>query len=183
MKVTGTKLAGVYIVEPPAFQDGRGTLVKVFLHQTFVEQKIPLNIRESYYSISHKHVIRGMHFQVPPHDHSKLVYVSRGSITDVVLDIRAGSPTYGKYITLELSEDNHRMVFIPVGFAHGFLATQDNSCVVYSQSTMRVSEAEGGIHIDSFGLDWGVAQPILSKRDQAFPTLAEFKTPFTYRPA
>ncbi len=122
-----------------------------------------------------------MHFQIPPAAHVKLVYVTSGIILDVVLDIRKGSPTYGKYISAELSEKNRKMMYIPIGCAHGFLSLKNNSCVIYLQTTMYSKDNDAGIHIDSFGMDWGVSSPIMSTRDQAFPALQEFKTPFKFQ--
>jgi len=179
MKITKTKLNGVYIIEPEVFRDERGLLTKPFHKDTFTQHGMDFNFEESFYSISKKGVARGMHFQIPPKDHSKLVYVPNGAILDVILDLRKGSPTYGKHVSVELSDLNHKMIYIPTGCAHGFLSLKDNSCTTYLQSTMRSAEHEGGIRIDSFGMDWPVTKPIISTRDQSFPTLKEFKTPFT----
>lgn len=180
MKIFKTKLDSVYIVEPNVFPDERGELVKTFPKDTFIENKMDYAFVESYYSVSHKNVIRGMHFQVPPADHTKLVYVTNGAILDVILDIRAGSPTYGQHISVELSGKNHKMVYIPSGFAHGFLSLEDNSCVTYLQTSIHSPEHDQGIKADSFGMSWGVKNPTLSKRDQGFPSLAQFKTPFIF---
>jgi dTDP-4-dehydrorhamnose 3,5-epimerase len=122
-----------------------------------------------------------MHFQIPPQDHTKLVYVPHGAVTDVVLDLRKGSPTFGGHIAVELSAENHMMLYIPVGCAHGFISREDGTRVVYLQSTMRSAEHEAGIRFDSFGMDWGVNDPIVSKRDQVFQTLGEFDSPFTFQ--
>lgn len=175
-----TKIEGVYRVETSILADDRGQFIKVFNQDIFLKKKIALNFVESYYSTSKKDVLRGMHFQIPPQDHAKLVYVSAGAIIDVVLDIRQGSPTYGQYIELELSETNRQMVYIPVGCAHGFRSLQDDSCVTYLQTSMYSPEHEGGIRLDSFGYDWKVSQPIISARDQKFPAWSEYHTPFTY---
>ncbi|MBX4197921.1 dTDP-4-dehydrorhamnose 3,5-epimerase [Candidatus Parcubacteria bacterium] len=181
MKIIPTKLKDLYIIEPDVFSDERGLLTKPFHKNTFVEHGLVSIFEESFFSISKKNVIRGMHFQIPNQDHAKLVYVPSGAILDAVVDLRTGSPTYGQYETVELSSENHRMIYIPSGFAHGFLALKDNSCTTYLQSTMRSAEHEGGIRFDSFGFNWPVAHPIVSKRDQEFPSLAEFKSPFIYK--
>lgn len=180
MQKIETALPGVCILEPKIFQDERGLFIKTFNQTIFDELGLPFSLAESYYSTSQKNVIRGMHFQTPPAAHVKLVYVTSGSITDVVVDIRRGSPTYGQSITIDLSATNRRLVYIPVGCAHGFLSLEDESCVVYCQSTGYAPESDAGIRYDSFGFDWGVADPIMSARDQAFPTLADFETPFHY---
>lgn len=175
-----TKLNGVYILEPKVFTDNRGQFVKVFNEELFRELEVPFALAESYYSTSKKDVIRGMHFQTPPHAHTKIVYVSSGSITDVILDIRKGSPTYGEFVSIELSSENRKMVYIPVGFAHGFVSRADDSCVVYSQSTVYAPDNDAGIRIDSFGMEWNVLEPVTSNRDQSFPGLQEYITPFSY---
>lgn len=181
MKITKTKLDGVYIIEPHFFQDERGSLVKTFHKDTFIKNKMDFNFEESYYSISKKNVLRGMHFQAPPKDYAKLVYITNGTILDVVLDIRKGSPTYGEYISIELSGENHKMIYIPTGFAHGFLSLKDNSCTTYLQTTIYSPENDSGIRIDSFGMKWNVKNPIISKRDQSFPILEKCEPPFIYK--
>lgn len=181
MKILDTKIPGVYSIEAFNFHDERGSFIKTFHKTTFLEKGMDVVFDESFYSISKKDVIRGMHFQIPPEDHSKLIYVPHGAITDVVLDIRKGSPTYGEYCSFELSADNHMMVYIPKGCAHGFISRQDGSCTVYLQSTMRSAECETGIKADSFGMEWGASQPIISTRDQAFMTLKDFNSPFIFQ--
>lgn len=181
MKIIKTKLDGVYVIEPNVFQDKRGKFVKTFSKNTFIKYGMDSNFEENFYSVSNKNVLRGMHFQAPPKEHSKLIYAASGAILDVVLDIKRESPTYGQYISIELSDKNHKMVYIPIGFAHGFLSFADNSCAIYLQTTMHSPEHDSGIRIDSFGMQWNIKNPIISKRDQNFPTLEKFKTPFTYR--
>jgi dTDP-4-dehydrorhamnose 3,5-epimerase len=178
MKIIDTKLEGVKILQPDIFGDERGSFVKPFHKETFEKNGLNTRFEESFYSISKKGVIRGMHFQTPPADHVKLVYCPAGAIMDVVVDIRKNSPTYGQYVNVELSQNNGTMIYIPRGCAHGFIALEDNSAAVYMQETMRSAEHEGGIRYDSFGMDWGTETPILSKRDQIFPKLSEFNSPF-----
>ncbi len=180
MKIEKTKLPGVFILEPDVFTDARGSLVKPFHRDTLMQHGLVGDYAESFLSTSKKGVIRGMHFQVPPQDHVKLVYVPSGAIRDVVVDIRKGSPTFGEHIAAELSADNHKMLYIPRGCAHGFLSLADGSQTVYLQETMRSAEHEGGIRFDSFGMDWGAADPILSDRDRTFPALADYESPFFY---
>ena len=180
MNIIKTKLLGVYIIEPDVFRDERGAFAKVFHKDTFIKGGMAFGFEESYYSLSKKNVLRGMHFQTPPKDHAKLVYVTAGAITDVVLDIRKGSLTYGQYIARELSDENHIMMYIPTGCAHGFLSLRDDSCVVYMQTSMYAPKHDGGIRIDSFGMEWHVQDPIISQRDQSFPAFQKFKTPFIH---
>jgi dTDP-4-dehydrorhamnose 3,5-epimerase len=181
MNIIKTELDGVLIIEPQVFKDERGEFVKIFHKDTFAENGMASDFAESFFSVSQKNVIRGMHFQIPPEDHAKLVYATAGKILDVVLDIRKGSPAYGKFISVELSGENHKMVYIPSGFAHGFLSLADDSCMTYLQSTMHAKECDAGIRLDSFGMDWGVSKPIISQRDRNFPELADFNSPFIYK--
>lgn len=178
MKFVKTDLEGVYIIEPKVFGDSRGEFVKTFHEQTFREEGLVCDFKESFYSTSRKDVIRGMHFQVPPQDHAKLVYVTFGKILDVVLDIRKNSRTYGKHITVELSDMNRASIYIPSGFAHGFSVLSEEAVVIYMQSTMHSPEHDAGIRWDSFGMDWAIKSPVLSERDRNFPKLKEFKSPF-----
>jgi dTDP-4-dehydrorhamnose 3,5-epimerase len=180
MNIIPTKLDGVFVIETDQFLDDRGTFVKTFHKERFEENGLSTDFKESFYSMSRKGVIRGMHIQTPPKDHSKLVFVTKGSILDVVLDLRKGSPTYGQHISTELSEKNHKMLYMPTGCAHGFLSLEDDSCTVYLQTATHSPEHDTGIRIDSFGMDWQTEQPILSKRDLGFETLEQFNSPFVY---
>lgn len=176
--IQSTKLAGLFIITTPIFKDNRGTFTKVFNNDVFAQHKLDTDFKESYYSISKKNVIRGMHFQLPPHDHSKLVFVPYGVITDVVLDIRKGSKTFGRYESFTLSQENGISLYISPGLAHGFKSEVDNSCITYLQTTTHSPEHDKGIKYDSFDMTWNTVSPIISERDQTFPSLAIFKTPF-----
>ncbi len=180
MNLIKTKIEGVFIIEPKVFSDERGLFVKTFNKEQFAEYGLSVDFTESFYSVSNKNVMRGMHIMLPPKDHSKLVFVTRGAVTDVVLDIRKGSPTFGQYEMAELSERNNKMIYMPPGCAHGFLALEDNTCTVYLQTATHSPEHDTGIKLDSFGADWKVTDPIISKRDREFKTLADFDSPFTY---
>ncbi|PIV97294.1 MAG: dTDP-4-dehydrorhamnose 3,5-epimerase, partial [Flavobacteriaceae bacterium CG17_big_fil_post_rev_8_21_14_2_50_31_13] len=160
--------------------DDRGLFVKTFHKNTFHQHNLAFEIRESYFSVSKRDVIRGMHFQLPPHDHEKLVFVPKGAIVDVVVDLRQNSSTYLQHISVELSEQNKKSIFIPKGLAHGFKSLQDDTITVYNVATEYNPTADAGIHYHSLGFDWAMKNPILSKRDQEFPTLEEFssKNPF-----
>lgn len=171
----------VYLIHPKCFEDMRGTFIKTFHQDTFKEKNIESNFKESFYSYSKKNVIRGMHFQNPPHDHAKLVYVTQGAVLDVVVDLRRGSPVYGKFFSAELSSENHQLIYMPKGCAHGYLSTKDNSCVIYMHTTIHAPSADGGIHFESFGFDWGVGNPIVSDRDRSFRPLDDYKSPFIYQ--
>jgi dTDP-4-dehydrorhamnose 3,5-epimerase len=181
MKIIDTTLDGLKILEPIIFEDTRGKFIKIFTNDFFKEKGLDINIQETYYSISHKNVIRGMHFQTPPYEHVKLVYVPNGKILDVILDIRKCSPTFGKYFSCELSSENGRVLIIPKGLAHGFKSLEDNTNVTYMQTTCYAPNNDVGIRYDSFGFDWRCDNPKLSNRDQSFPTLLEFESPFVLK--
>ncbi len=169
---------GTHLLLPKVFVDARGDFVKTFHAGAFAELGIDFRPVEEFFSTSHKNVLRGMHFQLPPHDHAKLVYCVRGSVLDVLLDLRKSSPTYGRVASAELSRENHHQFFIPSGVAHGFLALEDDSVMVYKTSTVHAPAHDAGIHWQSIGFDWGVTVPIVSPRDQAFPTFSAFNNPF-----
>lgn len=178
MTIEKTELEGVYIIDNFVAKDERGTFVKTFNKQGFKDIELEFEIRESYFSISQKDVIRGMHFQMPPHDHQKLVYVAQGSIIDVIVDLRVNSKTYKKSISVKLSEENTKSVFIPKGFAHGFKSLEDNTITIYNVSSEYNSNFDAGLSYDSFGFDWKVESPIMSSRDLLFESVNEFKSPF-----
>ena len=162
----------------PAFSDARGIFVKTFHEETLQQTGIEFELKESYFSVSKKDVIRGMHFQMPPHEHSKIVFCPAGSVLDVVLDLRKESATFGKYQAQELSADNHLAIFIPEGFAHGFKALTENAMTFYLVSSMHNKESDAGIRWDSFNFDWDCANPIISARDRNFSSLRDFNSPF-----
>ena len=178
MKIESTELEGVYVIDNFNTADERGLFVKTFNSNTFKENILDFKIRESYYSVSKKNVIRGMHFQLPPHDHEKIVYVPKGSILDVILDLRKKSKTYKKYISVTLSDENKKSIFIPKGLAHGFKSLENDTITVYNVATEYNSKADMGVRFDSFGFNWDTEEPILSQRDNAFDFFNEFKTPF-----
>lgn len=171
-------LPGALILQPRCFEDNRGNFVKTYHNDLFHDLGIDFTPTEEFYSTSHKDVLRGMHFQLPPHDHNKLVYCIRGAVLDVIVDLRLGSPTYGQHTAIELSETNHQLFYIPKGFAHGFLGLQDNSVMVYKTDHVYAPASDTGIRWDSFGFDWPVRDAVISDRDQAFLTLNDFDSPF-----
>lgn len=178
MDIQTTDLEGLYLIKLDKHIDSRGMFQKPYSYEAFKAWGLETDFREGYYSISASGVLRGMHFQTPPADHAKLVYVSQGCILDVALDIRVGSPTYGQYFSRELYPEACEALYLSRGFAHGFRSLGDGSVVNYLQTSCYDSEHDGGVRLDSFGFDWGVAEPILSERDQSFPTLVDFISPF-----
>lgn len=173
-----TNLADAKILTLPSFDDVRGNFTKTFHSATLKEQGIDFVLKESYFSISKKDVIRGMHFQTPPHQHAKIVFCPRGAILDVIIDLRKNSPTYRNFFATELSAQNHKAYYIPEGFAHGFKTLTDDAITYYLVSSEYSNAHDTGIRYDSFGFDWQVEKPILSGRDLSFSALDDFESPF-----
>ncbi len=165
---TATNINGLFVLSNKIFSDKRGDFKKVFTASDFNTLNIDVEFKELYYSINKKNVIRGMHFQIPPEDHIKLVYCVQGSITDVCLDIRKNSKTYGSYFSIDLSGKSDTFLYIPQGIAHGFASREDNTIVHYAQTTCYSKEHDCGIHYNSFGYNWQIDNPIVSDRDRAF---------------
>jgi len=178
MKLIETGFDGLYILETVNFTDNRGSFQKLFNFDYFNENSLDTDFKEFYYSVSGKNVIRGMHFQLSPHEHTKLVYVSKGSILDVVVDLRIHSNTYKQYYHIELNDMDAKYLYIPKGFAHGFLSLEDGTIVNYAQTSCYNNDADCGIAYSSFGFEWGVENPIVSGRDLTFSVLKNFKSPF-----
>jgi len=175
-----TNIPGVFEIDLFHAGDERGMFVKTYHRATMEAQDLVGTFDESFYSTNQHGVIRGMHFQHPPHDHAKIVYCTAGRLIDVILDIRVGSPTYGQCAQVELSADNYKGVYLPKGVAHGFAVLEDSTCMVYLTSTMHAPTADDGIRIDSFGFEWPFEDPIQSERDKKFQTLEELNSPFIY---
>lgn len=174
-----TSIGGAFIGSPFLAEDERGKFVKFYSSQSFFASGLPTNWNEDFYSSSRRGVIRGMHFQIPPHDHEKLVYCMHGKVLDVLLDLRKESQTFGQYYATELDDVSCRCLFIPKGVAHGFLVLSEYVLMGYKLSAAYSAEHDKGIHWGSFGFEWGVVDPILSPRDGALPTLADYASPFT----
>lgn len=178
MKIIETPIDGLSIIETNYFSDDRGGFMKIFNYDFFRENGLEWDFKEIYFSANKKNVIRGMHFQTPPFDHTKLVYCSKGSLLDVVIDLRASSSTYGQSFSLELNDNDGRYLYIPSGFAHGFKSLKDDTICNYAQTSCYAKDNDCGISLDSFGFDWQVDELICSERDKTFPRLDEFITPF-----
>jgi dTDP-4-dehydrorhamnose 3,5-epimerase len=180
VEIEQTGLPGCVVVRPRAVADARGNFVKTFHAGDFERLGLRCDWREEFYSSSVEGVVRGMHFQIPPADHAKLVYCVRGEVLDVVVDLRAGSPTYGEHRSFGLSEDNHAGLYIPSGLAHGFVSVSALSTMLYKVTSVHSPEHDAGIAWDSFGLAWPVTDPQMSDRDRRHPPLAAFETPFSF---
>ena len=182
MNVISTNIDGVVIIEPRVFEDARGYFFESFSQREFNEKVKPLDFVQDNESKSTFGVIRGLHFQRPPYAQSKLVRCVRGAVLDVAVDIRKESPTYGQHVAVELTEDNHRQIFIPKGFAHGFAVLSDIAVFQYKCDEFYHPESEGGISLMDAGLaiDWRVPmdKAILSDKDKKHPLFKDFITPF-----
>lgn len=180
LRIEATGLPGCYELFPRTFRDHRGCFVKTFHEAIFTEAGLAGHFAEEYYSISHRRVLRGLHFQTPPYDHVKLVYCTAGSILDVVVDLRKGSPTFGQYRMFTLNTRKRNLIYIPPGLAHGFYVQSTNATLVYKTTTVHSPEHDSGVRWDSVGIDWPDRMPIVSERDRTFPVASEFHTPFRY---
>ena len=185
MRILKTDIEGVLIIEPRLFEDERGYFFEAFSERKFAELTgINTRFVQDNESRSVKGVVRGLHFQLPPHAQSKLVRVVRGAILDVAVDIRRGSPTFGRYVAVELSEYNHRQLFIPRGFAHGFSVLEGDAIVEYKCDNYYAPESEGAIRWNdpTLAIGWRVAdnEAIVSAKDKLNPLFEECDTLFDY---
>ena len=182
MNTIKTDIEGVVIIEPRIFKDARGYFFESYSKKEFDEKVAPVDFVQDNESCSTRGVMRGLHFQRPPYTQAKLVRCVKGAVLDVAVDIRKGSPTYGRHVAVELTEDNHRQFFIPKGFAHGFAVLSDVAVFQYKCDEFYHPEVDGGISIldDTLGIDWQIdpAEAILSDKDKNHPFLADFDSPF-----
>lgn len=182
MNIERFEIPGLALLEPKAFEDERGYFTETYSKRVFAELGIEVDFVQDNMSRSKKGVIRGLHMQRPPHTQDKLVRVVRGEIVDVAVDLRVGSPTYGKHQTVILSESNRKMFFVPKGFAHGFLVLSETADVEYKVSDFYYPETEGGViwNDADLAIDWGTQDVIVGAKDLLLPTLKELGTVFTY---
>ena len=174
MKVIETSLPGVLVLEPRVFGDARGFFYESYNEKTFRDAGIERRFVQSNVSRSSRGVLRGLHYQWP-HPQGKLVSVLEGEVYDVAVDIRRGSPTFGKWAAAMLTADNHRHFWIPEGFAHGFCVVSDSATFSYQCTDLYSPMADGGIRWDdpAIGIDWPISSPVLSDKDAKAPSLAE----------
>lgn len=184
MNFIPTNLKGVYIIEPRIFKDERGYFFESFSAREFQEKLGDIVFVQDNESFSHYGVIRGLHFQKPPFSQSKIIRVVKGGILDVAVDLRKGSPTYGQYTSIELTENNHRQLFIPQGFAHGFSVLSPEAIIQYKCDNFYAPKSEGGICCNDpdLGIDWRIPSDriILSEKDSKHPLLKDYHTDFVY---
>jgi dTDP-4-dehydrorhamnose 3,5-epimerase len=178
MELVPTHIEGCFIVQGEAFADERGTFAKPFTREMFSAVGLTFDFGEMYWSRSKCGTIRGMHFQVPPADVTKLVWCTAGAVMDVVVDLRKRSATHSIVVTTELGEGGNAGIVVPSGCAHGFAVSAGEATVCYITSGPYSPECDAGVRFDSVGVDWGIEDPILSTRDQGFPSFLDFASPY-----
>lgn len=185
IEVEKTEIDGVCIISPKVFKDARGYFLETFSEREFKEKVADTDFVQDNESMSSYGVMRGLHFQAPPFTQAKLVRCVKGRVLDVAVDLRVDSPTYGKHVAVELSEDNHLQFFVPRGFAHGFAVLSETAVFQYKCDNYYAPQADGGISIkdESLGIDWRIPteNALLSEKDLKHPLLKDFVSPFVYK--
>ena len=183
MKIIQSQIKGVFTLEPQIFQDERGYFMESYNDKSFSRiSGLNISFVQDNESKSNKDVLRGLHFQIPPYAQDKLVRVIKGSVLDVAVDIRSGSPTFGKYVTELLSEQNKKQFFIPKGFAHGFLVLEDQTIFSYKCSNFYHPQFERSLKWNDpeINIEWKNSKPMLSEKDREIDaSLSDFKDVFT----
>lgn len=172
----------VVLVIPKVFRDSRGAFLETFKSSDFKKAGLPAEFLQDSQSISKKNVLRGLHYQLPPMAQGKLVRALRGAFFDVAVDIRKNSPTYGKWVSATLTEENHYMLWIPPGFAHGVVALEDNSILLYKVTAEYAPQYDRGIiwNDPEIGISWPIEKPILSEKDEQLPLFKDCENTFVY---
>ena len=187
MHIAPTALAGVLILTPRRFGDARGWFSESWNRQTLRAEGLDLpDFVQDNHSLSHRAgTIRGLHYQSPPHPQGKLVRCGRGALTDVAVDARRGSPTYGQWVAADLSAENGRQIWIPAGFLHGFVTREPETEVCYKCTDHYAPDCDGAVHAGSLGIDWGIdlSAATLSDKDERAPGFADWTSPFTWEDA
>jgi dTDP-4-dehydrorhamnose 3,5-epimerase len=180
MKIIDEPLDGLFVLQPIVYGDERGYFFESFRDDFCRQIGIKKAFVQDNQSLSAKNILRGLHFQAPPFAQAKFVNVVRGSVLDVVVDIRNNSKTYGHHFAIELSEMNHIAMYIPEGFAHGFYTLEEDTLFTYKCSQYYHPETEGGLawNCPDLAIDWGAVNPKLSEKDKINPMLKDFKSPF-----
>jgi dTDP-4-dehydrorhamnose 3,5-epimerase len=180
MEVKYLNIEGPVLLHMPFFEDFRGGFSETYHSEKFKQILGEQKFLQDNESVSHKNVLRGLHFQLPPHEQGKLVRVSRGSALDVLVDLRKNSKTYGNYFSIVLSEQNRLQLWIPSGFAHGFLALEDNTLFSYKCTALYNKDSECAIKWDDkdLNIDWNISQPIISEKDNEAMRFKDFNSPF-----
>jgi dTDP-4-dehydrorhamnose 3,5-epimerase len=180
MKIEKNDIEGLLVIKPDVFQDPRGYFFESYNSEKFRTLGIDVRFMQDNESLSGKGVLRGLHFQVPPYEQGKLVRVVKGSVRDVAVDLRKASPTFGRWASIILSEQNKWMYWIPPGFAHGFMTLEENTIFFYKCTQVYNRDSEMGIAWDDpdLKIDWGVNAPLVSEKDRKGMKFQDFKSPF-----
>ena len=180
MDIVRTSIPGCFEIHADVLKDARGIFVKIFHRDIFDKYGLTTDFAEEYYSWSRKSVLRGFHFQLPPHDHVKIVCCLSGAVIDAIVDLRKGSPTCGKHAIFELSGEKANGLYLENGIAHAFYVVSRFAIVMYKVTTVYAPEYDAGILWNSAAVQWPDDMPILSERDKSFPPLGQFESPFIY---
>jgi dTDP-4-dehydrorhamnose 3,5-epimerase len=175
-----SSIPGCYEIRLPVHSDARGSFVKTIASSQFAERKLEAKFVETFYTVSGQNVLRGMHLQLPPSDHAKLVYCVAGSVMDVCLDVRYESPTFGRHIMIELAVKRHNAIYLPRGVAHGFYVRQAPAVMMYHVTSEYEPRLDTGIAWNSFGAKWPTDSPLISPRDAALKAFQDFISPFHF---
>ncbi len=180
MELITTKIKDLLIIKPRVFEDARGYFFESYNEAAFKTNGIDVSFVQDNQSLSNTGVLRGLHFQAPPFDQGKLVRVINGAVLDIAVDIRKNSPTYGEYVSIELTEENKTMFYIPSGFAHGFVTLKDNTIFSYKCTQLYNKASEGTIlwNDTDLNINWNISNPILSDKDLLGTLFKEFVSPF-----
>ena len=181
MEVRDTPFNGLKVVQPKVWGDARGYFFESYSHAAFEAAGLPTDFVQDNQSLSAAGILRGLHYQKPPYAQGKLVRVIKGSVLDVVVDLRRTEPTYGQHFAIELNEENKTMLWVPPGFAHGFLTKANDTIFVYKVTGLYNKESEGGLlwNDPALGIDWGIKNPLLSDKDRVQPLLSELPVIFS----
>lgn len=180
MQIIETKIKDLLVIKPDVFTDERGYFFETYNKERFAQHGLDMVFVQDNESQSTRGVLRGLHFQKPPFTQGKLVRVVKGAVMDVAVDLRKGSPTYGQWESVILTEGNKFMYWIPEGFAHGFVCLEDQTVFTYKCTNVYNKASEGSIRWDDpdLNIDWGIGDPILSEKDKVAPLFKDFVTPF-----
>ena len=174
------EIPGCYEIQLPVHSDVRGSFVKTIASSRFAERKLETGFVETFYTVSGENVLRGMHLQLPPADHAKFVYCVAGGVMDVCLDVRRGSPAFGRHIVIELEAERNNAIYLPRGVAHGFYVRRAPALMVYHVTSEHEPRLDAGIAWNSFGAKWPTDSPLLSPRDAGLTRFQDFASPFRF---
>lgn len=180
MKLSECDIPGCYEIQLPAHADARGSFVKTIVSSRFAENGLETEFVETFHTISGENVLRGMHLQLPPADHAKLVYCVTGAVIDICLDVRRGSPAFGRHMVIELSAKRNNAIYLARGVAHGFYVRQAPAIMMYHVTSEHEPRLDAGILWNSFGAEWPTNSPLLSQRDAALTLFPDFISPFHF---